>query len=98
MHTPLLPPVDVLCLLAGNLFVKTSLPSNATAAALEYEDEMLDLFADTDLIGDELDAAIEAEDAIEASALWHDYSGIFPALQEKGQSVVRSKQWSFVSE
>ena len=75
--------------------MKTSLPSNATAA-IEYQDEMLDLFADADLAGADIDAAIEAEDA-SASSLWHDYSAIFPTLQERGRSLMATEQWSFVS-
>ena len=76
--------------------MKTSLPSNATAAAIEYQDEMLDLFADADLAGADIDAAIEAEDA-SASSLWHDYSAIFPTLQEQGRSLMAREQWSFVN-
>ena len=62
--------------MAGKLFVKNTLPSNAHAAADAHELEMFDLFGDHDT--DLVDVQIDEDEEALAAGMWTDYSAVFP--------------------
>ena len=78
--------------MAGKLFVKNTLPSNAHSAADAHQLEMFDLFGDHD--ADLVDVQID-EDEVRmkklsiAAGMWTDYSAVFPTLNEQGRSMER---------
>ena len=82
--------------MAGKLFVKNTLPSNAHAAADAHELEMFDLFGDhdTDLV--DVVQIDEDEEAL-ATGMWTDYSAVFPTLNQQGRALEQAADWQFVT-
>ena len=82
--------------MAGTLFVKNTLPSNAHAAADAHELEMFDLFGDhdTDLV--DIVQIDEDEEAL-ATGMWTDYSAVFSTLNQQGRALEQAADWQFVT-
>ena len=84
--------------------MKSHLPSNSKAAAAQYEEEMFDLFGDADIIEGEIHHAETNNDVMDvatssdcdaATSMWHDYSAVFPSLQERGRALAQADEWNF---
>ena len=85
--------------MADKLFTKGAFPSNQKSAAEQYELEMFELFSDhdVDLVECQI-PEIQPDEEELASSMWHDYSAVFPMLNEQGRAVARSSEWQFVLE
>ena len=85
--------------MADKLFTKGAFPSNQKSAAEQYELEMFELFGDhdADLVEIQIREIKRDEEEL-ASSMWHDYSAVFPMLNEQGRAVARSSEWQFVLE
>ena len=81
--------------MAGKLFVRNTLPSNATSAADAHQLEMYDLFGDHD--ADLVDVQIDDDEEALAAGMWTDYSAVFPTLNEQARALEQGDAWQFVT-